>query len=180
MSSNAIAASVPVISVCVCTYKRPQLLKQLLQCLNQQSTGGLFNFSIVVVDNDADQSARSAVEEWAEQTSVPIVYGVEPRQSIALARNATVALGTGDFIAFVDDDEEPAGDWLLKLYEVLAARGVDGVIGQVIPKFAEGAPAWALKSELFQRPAFRTGEIVSWKATATNNALVKRGGSNGI
>jgi succinoglycan biosynthesis protein ExoM len=81
----------PLISICVCTYRRPRQLEQLLQCLDRQATKGLFNFSIVVVDNDAQESARSVVELWARRSSVPIAYGVEPRQNIALARNASVA-----------------------------------------------------------------------------------------
>src|SRR5713226_3939674 len=117
MVTNTLTRPAPLISVCICTYHRPRQLKQLLQCLDQQATKGLFNFSIVVVDNDAGQSARSVVELWAERLSVPIVYGVEPRQSIALARNASVGLATGGLVAFVDDDEEPSSNWLRRLYE---------------------------------------------------------------
>ena len=76
----------------------------------------------MVVDNDARESARSIVQSWSERSRVPIAYMVEPRQNIALARNASVALATGDLVAFVDDDEEPSSDWLCRLYEVLVER----------------------------------------------------------
>jgi|SRR5208283_3120524 len=174
MVTNALTRPTPLISVCVCTYQRPGQLKQLLQCLNQQVTNGLFNFSIVVVDNDAGQSARSVVGLWAECLNVPIVYGVEPRQSIALARNASVGMATGSFVAFVDDDEEPSTNWLRRLYEVLIEYGVDGVIGPVVPRFEESAPFWAVHGDVFRRPTFETGQIIHWRASATNNALVKR------
>jgi succinoglycan biosynthesis protein ExoM len=170
----AIETVTPLISVCVCTYQRPRQLKQLLQCLDRQSTEGLFNFSIVVVDNDARQSARSVVELWTERLSVPILYSVEPRQSIALARNTSVAMATGELVAFVDDDEEPPNNWLRKLYEVLIEYNVDGVIGPVVPRFEENAPFWAVHGGVFKRPAFETGEVIHWRAAATNNALVKR------
>ncbi len=165
---------IPLISVCVCTYKRPKQLAQLLQCLDRQVTQGLFRLSIVVVDNDAQQSARDVVELCVQRSSVPITYAVEPRQNIALARNASVAVATGEFVAFIDDDEEPSGNWLQKLYEVLTRYRVDGVIGPVLPRFEEGAPSWALHGSLFQHPAIETGEVLHWGATATNNALVKR------
>lgn len=174
MITHAVTHPIPLISVCVCTYQRPRQLKQLLQSLDQQVTNGLFNFSIVVVDNDARQSARSVVESCANRSSVPIVYGVEPKQSIALARNASVALATGEFVAFVDDDEEPSSNWLRRLYEVLIEYRVDGVIGPVIPRFEESAPSWAVHGDVFRRPTFKTGQIIDWRATATNNALVKR------
>lgn len=174
MVTDAVTRPTPLISVCVCTYKRPGHLEQLLRRLDQQATKGLFKFSIVIVDNDARQSARSVVESWAERLSVPIAYGVEPRQNIALARNASVAMATGGLLAFLDDDEEPSSDWLRSLYEVLIEYGVDGVLGPVVPTFEEGAPAWAVKGGVFQRPAFETGEVIHWSAAATNNALVKR------
>lgn len=173
-ASDKVTQSTPLISVCVCTYRRPRQLQQLLQCLDQQATKGLFNFSIVVVDNDAHESARSVAELWARRSSVPIAYGVEPQQSIALARNASVAMATGELVAFVDDDEEPSSDWLRRLFDVLIEHGADGVIGPVVPRFEENAPLWAVKGGVFQRPAFETGEVIHWRATATNNALVKR------
>jgi succinoglycan biosynthesis protein ExoM len=175
MITDAVRRPTPLISVCVCTYQRPRELKQLLQSLDRQVTKGLFKFSIVVVDNDARQSARSVVESCAGRLSVPVAYGVEPRQNIALARNASVAMAAGEFVAFVDDDEEPASDWLLRLYEVLIQYGVDGVVGPVVPTFEAGAPAWAVRGSVFQRPVFKTGEVIHWTAAATNNALVKRG-----
>jgi succinoglycan biosynthesis protein ExoM len=174
MATETVTQPKPLISVCICTHQRPRQLKQLLKSLDQQATGGLFNFSIVVVDNDARQSARSIIESSAGRLSVPIAYGVEPRQNIALARNASVAMAIGGFVAFVDDDEEPSSDWLRRLYEVLIEYGVDGVIGPVVPKFEKCAPFWAVKGGVFRRPAFKTGEVIQWRAAATNNALVKR------
>jgi succinoglycan biosynthesis protein ExoM len=174
MVTETVTRPTPLISVCVCTFQRPQQLKQLLQCLDQQATKGLFNFSIVVVDNDAQESARSVVELWAQRLSVPIIYGVEPQQNIALARNASVALATDTFVAFVDDDEEPSSDWLRNLYEVLIEYGADGVFGPVVPMFEKDAPVWAVRGGVFQRPTFDTGEVIHWKTAGTGNALVKR------
>jgi succinoglycan biosynthesis protein ExoM len=168
------ATQKPLISVCVCTFRRPTRLERLLQYLDQQATNGLFRFSIVVVDNDSRESARSVVELWAERLTVPIVYGVEPQQSIALARNASVAMATGGLLAFVDDDEEPSRDWLRTLYEVLIEYGVDGVLGPVVPTFEKRAPVWAVKGRVFQRSTFKTGEVMHWTEARTGNALIKR------
>jgi succinoglycan biosynthesis protein ExoM len=174
VSAAHVTRDKPLISVCICTYQRRRQLNQLLHCLNQQSTNGLFNFAIVVVDNDANQSARSLVELWAERMSIPVAYGVEPRQNIALARNAAVAMATGRLLAFVDDDEEPSKDWLRKLYEVLIEYDVDGVLGPVVPRFDECAPAWAVKGGVFRRKTFETGKVIDWLAVGIGNALVKR------
>ena len=57
------------ISVCVCTYKRPHLLKRLLKELLRQDTGGLFSYSIVVADNDEARSAEATVSEVSASTA---------------------------------------------------------------------------------------------------------------
>src|SRR6202795_4584901 len=73
------------ITVCVCTYKRPLLLRRLLDHLIEQDNSGRFTFSIVVVDNDELGSARDLVAEFAPR-ALSIHYFVEPRQNIALGR----------------------------------------------------------------------------------------------
>ena len=150
------------------------MLEQLLNKLSQQATCGLFRFSVLVVDNDADESARSTVESWARRASVSVIYGVEPRQNIAVARNASVAMATGELLAFIDDDEEPSEDWLCTLYKALLEYRADGVLGPVLPRFEEGAPNWAVKGQVFQRPDFKTGTIIHWSITGTGNALLRR------
>src|SRR5208283_4072079 len=100
----------PHISVCTCTYKRPRLLQRLLEKLAGQETGGSFTYSIVVADNDAAESAKTVVSGFQRSATVPLQYCVEPRQNIALTRNKALENSDGDFVAFIDDDEFPAGN----------------------------------------------------------------------
>jgi succinoglycan biosynthesis protein ExoM len=164
----------PHISVCVCTYKRPLLLKRLLQELNRQETSGLFTYSIVVADNDQSQSAQAVVEEVGTTLTVPVKYCVEPRQNIALARNKVIEHAEGTFIAFIDDDEFPAHDWLLKLFNACQKYNVDGVLGPVKRHFDEVPPAWIQKSRFYDRPVRPTGMRVEWHEARTGNVLLKR------
>jgi len=98
------------ISVCICTFKRPLLLERLLKKLEEQTTEDLFNYSIVVVDNDSYQSGESVVTFFKKNTKVNIDYYHEPERSISLARNKSVKKAKGNLIAFIDDDEFPAND----------------------------------------------------------------------
>ena len=93
------------ITVCVCTFQRPHLLRRLLEKLGEQDFGSLFTYSIVVADNDRLRSAEPVVAEFATISPIPISYCVEPRQNIALARNKAIENATGQFLAFIDDDE---------------------------------------------------------------------------
>ncbi len=162
------------ISVCICTYRRPELLKKLLSKLEQQETNGLFDYSAVVVDNDVAESARNTVESFAKQSDLAISYHVQPEQNIALARNKAVENAKGDYIAFIDDDEFPDKKWLQKLCEAQVQYKSDGALGPVLPYFEKEPPGWVVKGNFFDRPAHSTGQVLSWKNTRTGNALLKR------
>jgi len=165
---------VPHISVCVCTYRRPLPLARLLNALCSQETGGLFTHSIVVADNDILESARTVVEGIAARSHFPIKYCSEPRQNIALARNKVLENATGEFAAFIDDDEEPVGSWLLKLFKACIEYNVDGVLGPVLRHFEVEPPQWIIDGSFYERPVFRTGSIVKWRDARSGNVLVKR------
>lgn len=162
------------VCVCICTYKRPELLKRLLSSLEEQETAGLFDYSIVIVDNDRSESARQTVESYAQQLKTSIRYYVEPDQNIAVARNKAVENARGDFIAFIDDDEFPISDWLWNLYTACARFSADGVLGPVKPHFVENSPAWLKKSKLCERRLHPTGTVMLAGDTRTGNVLLKR------
>lgn len=162
------------VTVCVCTFRRPQLLRKLLEELAQQETGGEFTFSAVVSDNDSEQSARAVVEECAARLQYPIVYASEPRQNIALARNMALSKAAGDFIAFIDDDEYPAKNWLRSLLQTCDSTGADGVLGPVKPYFENQPESWAIRGGFFERPTHPTGFRIKLSDARTGNVLFKR------
>jgi len=164
----------PHIVVCICTYKRPRLLNRLLQELTEQNTNHQFTYSIVVADNDQLQSAKSVVDAFRSTTSIPVKYCVEPRQNIALARNKAVENADGDFVAFIDDDEFPAKNWLLALFDACYKYRVEGALGPVKRHFDEEPPAWLLKGNFYERATYQTGLIIDWSKGRTNNTLVKK------
>lgn len=162
------------ISVCVCTYKRPAWLKRLLMSIAEQESSPRFRYSIVVADNDRMRSAQQTVEEFARTSPAPVTYCVEPEQNIALARNKAIAKAQGDFIAFIDDDEFPAKDWLRILFETCESYGVDGVLGPVKRHFDSEPPEWIVKGAFYDRPVQPTGLVVHWRDGRTGNLLFNK------
>jgi succinoglycan biosynthesis protein ExoM len=168
------SAGLQHVSVCICTYKRPLLVAHTIEQLQTQETDGRFSYSIVVADNDALQSARTAVSEFASKSSIPIKYCVEPRQNIALVRNKALENADGEFIAFIDDDEFPTKRWLANLFETCGKYEVDGVLGPVLPEFESSPPQWIVDGGFFERPNYETGRRLEWKETRTGNVLFRR------
>lgn len=167
-------SSLPHITICVCTYKRPVLLKRLLVAAAGLQTNGILTFSMVIADNDRDGSAEPVVREFAADAAFKVTYCAEPRQNIARARNKTVELAEGDYVAIIDDDEYPAPTWLLRLYEALQSHDADGVLGPVRPHFEEPPPRWAVRGGFFERPRHATGYRIHLKEARTGNVLFAR------
>lgn len=163
----------PLISVCVCTYRRSGLLPKLLDGLAHQTLGP-DKFEVIVVDNDAAASARTTVQEaMRRHPALVLRYDIEPTRGISTARNKTVALAVGQWLAFIDDDEQPAGTWLADLLATMMTFDADAVLGPVLPHFPPTSRAWVIKSRFFERPRFPTGTVLEHKGGRTGNALVK-------
>lgn len=161
------------ISICICTFRRPQLLERLLDKLNTQRTEGQFSFSVVVVDNDGQESGRDVVAKTKAKAIFGIDYHVEPQRSISLARNRSVRNTQGDLIAFIDDDEFPDDAWLITHLKTLQATNADGVLGPVKPHFDGEPPAWLVKSGLLERKTLETNEVIASSSdTRTGNVLI--------
>jgi succinoglycan biosynthesis protein ExoM len=162
------------ICVCICTYKRPEYLIRLVIELEKQKTEGLFDYSIIIVDNDSAQSAKLPVAQFMKKSNLSIDYFVQPEQNIALTRNKAIENSKGDFVGFIDDDEFPVENWLLEHYKAIHNFKADGILGPVLPDYEKVPPKWVLKGHFFDRPSHQTGFILSWNDTRTGNALLKR------
>jgi len=162
------------ISVCICTFHRPELLSKALAGVTRQVTESTFTFEVVVVDNDQRRSAEKAVRLCPPGNATKIIYDCEPEQNIALARNRAIQSATGNLVAFIDDDEYPVEEWLIRLYRTMKACEADGALGPVLPAFPPEVPRWLKKSNIFNRRRFRTGTRLSVRDTRTGNALLSR------
>lgn len=167
------AAGHPLISVCVCTFRRPALLRRLLDALAGQRL--VPSYEVIVVDNDRLGSAAPAIE--AARVAHPRLAlrdALVPEQNIALARNRAVALARGQLLAFIDDDERPVARWLGTLLRALERFSADGVLGPVLPELPESAPAWVARGRFFDRPRHPSGVEVPATELRTGNVILRR------
>jgi succinoglycan biosynthesis protein ExoM len=162
------------ISVCICTYQRPERLRQLLDALACQKTDGSFTYDVVVVDNDKGRSAEPCVREFQDRRALSLIYDCEPEQNISLTRNRAIRNASGNVIAFIDDDEVPVAEWLMALHRTMAAHAADGVLGPVLPEFPPAAPAWLKKGRFFDRRRLATGSRIAACDGRTGNLMLRR------
>lgn len=162
------------ISVCIATYRRNQTLERLIRSLACQETAGLFDVSLVVVDNDADGGAHETVARLSKELLINIAYSVEEKRIIAAVRNRALISAQGNYIGIIDDDEFAPPTWLLLLYRAIHTFEVDGALGPALPFFAATPPDWLVRAKLCEPAVARTGTLLHWSQCFTNNNLIKR------
>lgn len=114
------------ISVIVPTRDRPGMLRGALASIRAIEGPDLM-FEIVVADNGSHPETAAIADEF-RALRVPV-----RGEGASMARNAALAIASGDYLAFLDDDDEWISTHLRRHIELLETRAdIDGVIGQVV------------------------------------------------
>ena len=159
------------ISLCIATYRRTERLSALLDDLVKQQ---LLPSEIIVVDNDAAGSARAIVERrlsWGAPFAIH--YDIQPVKNISLTRNRTVELASGDWIAFIDDDERAPVTWLKRLAQTVIQFNADGVQGPVEPVVPEAAPTWIRAGRFYAWARMKTGDVIPINKLRFGNVMLR-------
>ncbi len=133
----------PQVTAVIPTWNRRDLLVRLLDRLNQQS---LAPGEVIVVDNGSQDGSSEAAEAAGAR-----VIGLEVNRGFAAAVNRGVAVCKTELLAVLNNDVEPAPDWLERLVSGLAPD------------------AW-----------FATGKLLDWKRRDILDGaydLISRGGA---
>lgn len=161
------------ISVCIATYRRLDQLQALLEDLLAQT---LMPVQLVVVDNDAHGSAEAVMltmQPAFAARGVQVVYALQPEKNISLTRNMTVALATGEWLAFLDDDERAPPYWLERLRATARDFRAHGVLAPVLAEVPDHAPAWVRRGGFYDWARFKTGTPVPHHAMRMGNVLLR-------
>ena len=99
------------ISVIIPTYNRKKTLARAIQSVINQS---LSPFEILIIDD----GSNDGTEEWVKENFQNIKYIYQNNRGVSSARNIGIENANGDWVAFLDSDDE----WLPnKLHEQLKA-----------------------------------------------------------
>ena len=153
------------VAVCVATFRRPDLLRTLLESLEAQQR--LHGFSVFVVDNDPERSAAEVAGAF------DVHYSVEEEPGIVAARNRALSVvrDSHSALVFVDDDEWVSDEWFESLLNVFNSFDADAVLGPVEPVFSDDCPRWVIRGGFMRRPRHSTGDRITY--AATNNVMVR-------
>lgn len=159
--------------LCVCTYRRPDSLRELLLALPNLEQSQ--NLSVVVADNDAAGEGAAVCNDLPEDYPFPVYALIESTPGISFARNAVVSKAltlNPELLAFLDDDETPEPIWLAELKRVQREQNADAVGGPTLSVFPAGT-AKQLKSNPYYGADMGIADGESCTLQAAGNFLIK-------
>ena len=92
-------------SIVVNTLNREKLLKNTLDSFQYLDYP---NFEVIVVNGPSTDST----EELLQSRSDKIKAARCPEANLSMSRNIGIAVASGEFVAFIDDDAIPEPEWL--------------------------------------------------------------------
>lgn len=132
------------LSIVICTHNRAQLLRRTLEALCEMKAPDELRMNIIVVANACSDGTRDVLKDFQSRLREERIQWVEeqtPGKSVAL--NRAIALIDGGAVAFVDDDQRPAGDFLVEIEKALLAYpDAQLFCGRLLPEWTGSEPGW--------------------------------------
>lgn len=123
------------LSVVIPVYNTAATLDRCVMSVTAQAVDGM---ELVIVDDGSTDGSPEMCDEWAKkEPSVRVVH--QSNQGLGAARNAGVALCTGEFVTFVDSDDALAADTYVPLLAILGQHPDYDLLEYPIRKRCGGA-----------------------------------------
>jgi len=117
----------PVLSVVVPIHNVAEYLPASLDSILRQPVRDI---EVILVDDASTDGSRQIAHRYASRVRNVTLHCLEERSGVSIARNVAMPLCRGEFVTFVDsDDELPADAWSTML-ATLRQTGSDFVVGK--------------------------------------------------
>jgi glycosyltransferase involved in cell wall biosynthesis len=117
MSNDPLVAP-PFFSVILCTFNRAHLVKRAIESVLKQT---FTDWQLIIVDDGSTDHTDEIVRKYVERDP-RIVYTYAQNQGPGLARNRGIRLSSGEYITFIDSDDEYHPTHLQSRFEILSSR----------------------------------------------------------
>jgi succinoglycan biosynthesis protein ExoM len=129
------------VDVGVCTFRRESVTDTLASIADQQLPPNV-RIRVIVADNEPQPAAEPRVRAAAEALGLDLAYVHAPAHNISVARNAVLDALQGDWLAFIDDDQVAAPDWIASLVAAAERQGCQAALGPVAAVYPPETPRW--------------------------------------
>ena len=161
------------ILICICTYKRNNILNECLMSFNKAVIPFNFNIKFLVIDNTINGNAKNIINKLKKKFNYKIYYVNEKKRGIVHARNKCldeVRKINCDYFSFLDDDCEIDSKWFINLKKIINIYRIKIITG---PQIHRNIRKINNNLEIiFEKKINDDKKFVNW--AATNNVIVSK------
>ena len=118
-----------LVSVILPVYNTDEYLEECLDSVVNQS---LTDIEIICIDDNSTDRSREILEEYAKDDDRFIILSNEENMGVSVCRNKGLDIANGEYIAFLDSDDEIPKDTYEKLYEFTKENELDFTVCNAI------------------------------------------------
>lgn len=112
------------VSIVIPVYKVEKYLDRCIQSLVKQT---LKDIEIILVDDGSPDSCPQLCDDWKRRDSrIQVIH--KDNGGLSSARNAGLSIASGEFVGFVDSDDDVELDMYEKMYHIAQKENVDFVM----------------------------------------------------
>ncbi len=152
----------PLITIVTPTHNRPDLLLRAVRSVLAQTYS---NWELVIVDDASEEKMAEVLQDLLQQHTNIRVLRNEQSLGACATRNRGIAAAKGEYVAFLDDDDEYTPERLERLMEKLRDGGNWSFVCSDYHELRPGGPRVSRKSGLI------TLERVLWLNVTTPSVL---------
>ena len=132
------------LSLVVTTYNRVDQLERALASLARLERPAALRAEILVVDNNSNDGTATQLRAIsAAWVGIPLRHTVELHQGVSHARNRAMAEARGLWVAYMDDDQEAAPDYLVEFSRAAThLAAADCIGGKILYRHEGELPPW--------------------------------------
>ncbi len=130
------------------------------------------NIQVILVDDGSTDNTPSLCDSYSDKNNFTILH--TPNGGLSVARNNGLEVATGDYVVFVDSDDEIHEKYIETLLNVAIRFGVDCVVSHYTPTL-NGSPAdyKQISSEPIVMPPMKAIENMFYQELFDTNAHCK-------
>lgn len=113
-------STAPFFSIVLPTFNRAHLITRAIESVLAQT---FTDWELLIVDDGSSDTTREAIQDHLLDPRIS--YSFEVNSGPAMARNRGIASAHGEYITFIDSDDEYLPDHLQRRYDMLKGSDID-------------------------------------------------------
>jgi glycosyltransferase involved in cell wall biosynthesis len=101
----------PLFSIILTTYNRSHFLPRAIRSVLRQTFS---NFELIIIDDHSSDNTQQIVSEFSEDNKITYIQQTH-NQGVSTARNTGIQRAKGEYICFLDDDDEYYPEFLQEI-----------------------------------------------------------------